>query len=187
VDEVRSTADLVALIMAGAQPEYLMFWGCHPAQGGGIGKSCLSQWWPARFAVDGISYRSAEHYMMAQKARLFGDADTAEQIRQAPHPGTAKRLGRQVRAFDQQLWAERRFAIVAAGNLAKFGQNSDLHEFLLATTGKVLVEAAPNDRIWGIGLAADDERAASPAHWHGLNLLGCALMEVRYRLARSDP
>jgi len=44
---------------------------------------------------------------------------------------------------------------------------------------RVLVEASPLDRVWGIGLAADDPRAADPAGWRGLNLLGFALMEAR--------
>src|SRR5216683_6994473 len=99
------------------------------------------------------------------------------------HPGAAKRLGRQVREFDEQTWAARRFQVVVTGNLAKFSQDPALGGFLLATVGKVLVEAAPNDRIWGIGLAAADERAMSPEQWPGLNLLGFALMEVRCQLA----
>jgi len=46
-----------------------------------------------------------------------------------------------------------------------------------------LVEAASNDRIWGIGLAATDERAGLPERWPGLNLPDYALMEVRHQLA----
>ena len=68
------------------------------------------------------------------------------------------------------------------GNLAKFGQHKELRDFLLGTGNKVLVEASPQDAIWGIGLAADDDRAASPEHWPGLNLLGFALMEVRHQI-----
>jgi predicted NAD-dependent protein-ADP-ribosyltransferase YbiA (DUF1768 family) len=45
-----------------------------------------------------------------------------------------------------------------------------------------LVEASPRDRIWGIGLSAADERAASPGTWQGLNLLGFALMAARDHL-----
>ena len=75
-----------------------------------------------------------------------------------------------------------RFDLVVTGNMAKFGQHRDLREFLVGTGDRVLVEASPQDRIWGIGLAADDERAASPRQWLGLNLLGFALMEVRHRL-----
>jgi ribA/ribD-fused uncharacterized protein len=65
-------------------------------------------------------------------------------------------------------------------------QHPDLREFLLGTGDRVLVEASPQDRIWGIGLAADDERASVPEQWLGLNLLGFALMEVRHRLRAQD-
>jgi ribA/ribD-fused uncharacterized protein len=123
--------------------------------------------------------------MMTAKALLFGNAEMAACIRQAPHPGAAKALGRQVRGFREELWTEHRFELVVAGNLAKFGQNPDLREFLLGTGDQVLVEASPRDRIWGIGLAADDERATAPEQWLGLNLLGFALMEVRHQLQGS--
>lgn len=180
--DVRNVDELLALIRDGGRPRYLLFWGHQPPAAGGVGKGCLSQWWPAPFTIGGLVYPSAEHFMMAGKALLFGDPETAEQIRQARHPGAAKALGRQVAGFDEQRWAQRRFEIVVTGNVAKFGQHPDLRQFLLATGDRVLVEASPQDRIWGIRLAAADERAASPATWQGLNLLGFALMEVRHRL-----
>jgi hypothetical protein len=71
-----------------------------------------------------------------------------------------------------------------AGNTAKFGQHPQLREYLLGTRGRVLVEASPLDRVWGIGLAADDPRAVHPSQWRGLNLLGFALMDAR---AALDP
>lgn len=180
--DVRSVVQLCELCDAGEQPKYMLFWGHRPPAGGGVGKNCLSQWWPAPFTVDGVIYPAAEHFMMAGKALLSGDSEVAERIVLASDPRTAKALGRQVRGFDEQLWAEQRFGIVVAGNLAKFGQHPQLGQFLLATGDRVLVEASPRDRVWGIGLAADDERAASPRTWQGLNLLGFALMEVRHRL-----
>lgn len=75
-----------------------------------------------------------------------------------------------------------RFHLVVTANVAKFGQHPDLRQYLLATGTRVLVEASPLDMVWGIGLAASDERATSPELWPGLNLLGFALMEVRHRL-----
>ncbi len=149
---------------------------------GQIGKGCFSQWWPASLTVDGETYASSEHFMMAAKALLFGDAEMAGRIRAAPHPRAAKELGRSVRGFDEQHWAERRFDLVVTGNLAKFGQHPELSEYLLTTGNRVLVEASPYDRIWGIGLTADHEDAMSPERWRGLNLLGFALMEVRQQL-----
>jgi ribA/ribD-fused uncharacterized protein len=80
----------------------------------------------------------------------------------APHPGAAKALGREVRGFDEQLWAEHRFGVVVAGNMAKFDQHRQLRDFLAGTGSRVLVEASPRDSVWGIGVAADDERAGSP-------------------------
>jgi len=179
---VRSVDQLRGFIADGGEPEYLLFWGHRPPPAGGVGRGCLSQWWPSEFTVDGVRYGSAEHFMMTGKARLFGDGDTAERILAAPNPGAAKALGRQVRGFDEPLWARRRFDLVVEGNMAKFGQHPDLLAFLLATGRRVLVEASPRDRIWGIGLAAEDERSTSPELWPGLNLLGFALMEARHRL-----
>jgi hypothetical protein len=91
-------------------------------------------------------------------------------------------LGRHIKHFDDQIWQQHRFALVVAGNLAKFSQHPNLQDFLLATGEQVLVEAAPNDRIWGIGLAESDPKAWQPSTWQGLNLLGFALMQVRERL-----
>lgn len=68
---------------------------------------------------------------------------------------------------------------MVSGNKAKFSQNKELKEILLNTENKVLVEASPQDRIWGIGLEQNNFDAVNPAKWRGLNLLGFALMEVR--------
>lgn len=87
-----------------------------------------------------------------------------------------------MRGFDQAVWERERSGIVVEGSVHKFGQDDRLRGYLLGTGDRVLVEASPMDRIWGIGLAADDERAQDPARWRGLNLLGFALMEARERL-----
>jgi hypothetical protein len=147
--DARTAAQLASLVRDGAQPKYLLFWGHQPPPGGGTGKGCLSQWWPQTFTVDGVAYPSAEHFMMAAKARLFGDEETARQILAAAHPGQAKALGRQVRGFDEEEWAGKRFDLVVTGNLAKFGQHLHLREFLVGTGKRVLVEASPLDRVWG--------------------------------------
>ncbi|MFF1797687.1 NADAR family protein [Kitasatospora sp. NPDC058263] len=182
--DTRNRAELVAAVASGAEPKWLMFWGHQPQQDGSVGQGALSQWWPSPFTVDGVTYASAEHWMMAGKARLFGDEAIVPRILAARTPAEAKKLGRQVRGFDEPTWAAGRFELVVTGNVAKFGQDDALRDYLLGTRQRVLVEASPVDRLWGIGLAADDERAARPADWRGENLLGFALMEARTRLAR---
>jgi ribA/ribD-fused uncharacterized protein len=177
-----SVEELTRLVEDGHPVKYLFFWGHRPRREGSIGPGCLSQWWPAPFEVDGVRFATAEHYMMWRKAMLFGDTEVAAQILAAGHPHRAKALGRQVRDFDQPTWEQHRFDIVVAGSVAKFGQHDDLRAFLLATGERVLVEASPTDRVWGIGLATGDERAADPKTWRGLNLLGFALMQARTTL-----
>lgn len=182
MDTIRDCASLQRAVQQGKRFKYLFFWGHQSREGHPLGKECLSQWWPAAFTLDDIRYPTAEHYMMAEKARLFGDEETRARILQAPHPGAAKRLGRQVQSFDEATWAAVRFDVVVRGNESKFSQDDRLKSFLLGTRRRILVEASPLDRVWGIGLAAEDRRAANPELWSGLNLLGFALMEVRARL-----
>lgn len=182
-ETIRDVNALLLAIQQGWTPKYLFFWGHQPRRDGALDKACLSQWFAAGFTLEGVFYPTAEHFMMAEKARLFGDEATWEQILSAPHPHAAKKLGRQVHPFDENRWQAARFDIVVAGNTAKFSQNNALQSFLQGTRQRVLVEASPVDRIWGIGLAADDPRAALPEQWRGLNLLGFALMDVRDRVA----
>lgn len=163
----------------GERLKYVFFWGHQPSKNGDITAACFSQWYGATFVVDGERYPTAEHFMMAEKAALFGDQDARARILKAPNPGAAKALGREVLGFDEALWVENRFDIVVRANRHKFEQNPDLQQFLLGTGSRILVEASPVDRIWGIGLAQDDEKASNPNLWRGLNLLGFALMQVR--------
>jgi ribA/ribD-fused uncharacterized protein len=170
----------------GEQFRYLFFWGHQPAKDGKITSSCLSQWFAASFEIANVYYPTAEHWMMASKARLFGDDETLQQILAATDPKTAKALGRQVKDFDEAIWKENCCRLVTEGNLAKFSQNEALCAFLVGTEDHVLVEASPYDRIWGIGLKATDEKAKHPATWEGQNMLGFSLMDVRATVSNSS-
>jgi ribA/ribD-fused uncharacterized protein len=186
MEEITGAVDsrdaLIRAVRAGARVRYLHFWGHRPRPDGRIGPSCLSQWWPSKFTVDGVEYATAEHWMMAAKARLFEDAAAERAVLAAGHPAGAKKAGRLVRGFDETIWARERFRIVVEGSVHKFGAHPALQGFLLGTGDRVLVEASPVDRVWGIGLAADDEAAMDPERWRGPNLLGFALMAARERL-----
>ncbi|HSH03235.1 MAG TPA: NADAR family protein [Anaerolineae bacterium] len=182
---ITNMAELLAAHERGERFEYIFFWGHQPRPDGEIGKSCLSQWWPAEFEMDGVRYGTAEHYMMAAKARLFNDPVRLEQILAAEHPEQVKKLGRQVEGFDREVWERHRVEIVATANYAKFGQNEALRAYLLGSGERILVEASPYDKIWGIGLGEGAEGIEDPTRWGGLNLLGFVLMGVRGRLAEG--
>ena len=144
--------------------------------------SPFSQWYRCRFQVDGRVFGCAEQYMMHGKAILFGDAEIAAEILEAVAPRQHKALGRKVRNFSDAIWKANRETIVTDGSRAKFTQNLELRQALLDTAGTELVEVSPFDRIWGIGLAATDQRAEHPAQWRGQNLLGKILTRVRDEL-----
>ncbi|MCA9173540.1 MAG: NADAR family protein [Planctomycetales bacterium] len=151
----------------------------------------FSQWEPCYFEIEDVEYNCAEQFMMAEKARLFGDEHTLEMIMETDVPGTQKALGRQVAGFSKAAWEDdddtengRPYCwnIVWRGNMAKFSQNSYLLDLLLATDGTTLVEASPEDHIWGIGLAEGHPGCYSRDTWQGLNWLGEVLTNVREHL-----
>lgn len=184
---IDSVEALIRAVRAGARIKYLHFWGHRPRPDGQVSASCLSQWWPSPFVVDGVEYATAEHWMMAGKARLFADPEAERRILAAGHPAEAKKAGRLVRGFDEAVWQRERLGIVTEGSVHKFTADPALRDFLLATGDRVLVEASPVDRVWGIGLAATDVGADDPARWQGSNLLGFALMAARERLTTDGP
>ena len=173
---------LTAHIAAGNDVDFLFFWGHTPRAHGVVDASCLSQWFLRAFVLDGIEYASAEHFMMAEKARLFDDERTLERILVAATPKEAKQLGREVQNYDDSRWVAARVDAVVRGNVAKFIAHADLLAFLLGTGDRLLVEAAPRDTVWGIGLGAANIKARDPSQWRGENLLGFALVEVRETL-----
>ncbi|MEK8029549.1 NADAR family protein [Ideonella sp. DXS29W] len=178
----KHVGDLLERIQGGSEFDYLLFWGHRARADGQVSASCFSQWFPAPFIVEGDRYLTAEHFMMAGKARLFDDAAALARVLAAVDPGAAKAVGRQVRGFDEATWQAHRFDIVVRANRAKFAQHPAMAEYLLRTGDQVLVEASPFDTIWGIGLSASHDRARDPSQWRGLNLLGFALMQVRAEL-----
>lgn len=169
---------------SGQIDSYIFFWGHNPkTKNGRIHKTCFSQWWDGVFEVEGVLYKSAEHWMMAKKAEVFEDQEMYQKIIEAPSPSEAKRLGRKVRNFDSKVWDKACYDIVKEGNIHKFGKSKKLKQFLLETGNAVLVEASPFDTIWGVGLTQDAPNIENPATWLGRNLLGFALMEVRDALS----
>lgn len=157
--------------------DFLFFWG-HTVKDE-VTKSSFSQWFPCEFEEDNIVYKTAEHYMMANKAKLFNDEEIVEKILKSETPNEAKSLGRKVKNFDAQVWDGHKYEIVKQANILKFSQNREFKDFLLSTNNKIIVEASPYDTIWGIGMLESDKNINNPLLWNGENLLGFALMEVR--------
>lgn len=156
---------------------YIFFWRS---------SSCFSQWHKSKYELNGFAYTTAEQGMMHGKALLFGDEEVGAQILATNDARRIKQLGRKVRGFNEKEWKRNRETIVYQNNLAKFTQNEGMKDVLMSTKGSLLVEAAPNDRIWGIGLREEVAKKTSPAQWKGLNLLGKILTRVREDIAAME-
>lgn len=139
----------------------------------------LSQWAKSNFKVDNVEYCCAEQYMMHKKALLFGDCKTAENIMNTTNPKEHQDLGRIVKNFDQAVWDNHKEKIVYEGNYAKFKQNKDFLKLLYETGDKLLVEASPIDKVWGIGLIESDAMKTPKHKWKGQNLLGNILTKLK--------
>lgn len=177
---------LIAAMDRGESFTFRPFYGHTPRGDGRLSDACFSQWYRSDFHVAGVRYATAEQYMMAEKARLFGDQEVLAKILALADPSPVKVLGREVRGYDDARWEARRFDAVTEGSLAKFSATPELKAYLLSTGNDVLVEAAPDDQIWGIGCGREDARVHQPREWRGRNLLGFALMRARAQL-RSEP
>ena len=105
----------------GKTVDFLFFWGHTPKTAGVVDASCFSQWYACAFEHEGVTYRTAEHFMMAAKARLFGDRASLVRVLDAKTPAEAKAIGREVTPYDDAAWGRGRFNAVVRGNVAKFG------------------------------------------------------------------
>ncbi|KXJ89494.1 hypothetical protein Micbo1qcDRAFT_206429 [Microdochium bolleyi] len=159
------------------------------------------QWYPATFTVTKedmsrlvgheidpddpwtpIYFNCAEQFMMYCKAGRFHDKTAQKLILATKDPKEQKRLARNVVGFESQSWDEIKSQVVVAGSIAKFGQNPKLQSLLLDTGDRLLVEAASEDRVWGIGFSAKDAMLPLNRQIWGENRLGEALMEARRHL-----
>src|SRR5690242_18213405 len=91
---------------------FVFFWG-----------GPYSQWAKYQMEIDGVTYNTCEQYMMAEKARLFGDTEAEAAIMAVSNPREQKALGRKVKGFDGERWMAAAEEIVYRANLAKFSQN----------------------------------------------------------------
>ena len=151
-----------------ADPNYHFFWG-----------GPCSQWAESPFEEFGETFNTAEQFMMAAKAKVFGDDETYAKIMATDGPSEQKKLGRQVKNFDADKWNAVARDYVTLGNYNKFTQNPEFKKFLIVNIDKFFVEASPYDKIWGIGLGENAAGIDNPANWKGLNWLGQCINHAR--------
>lgn len=135
-----------------------------------------------------IKYICSEQYFMAQKCLLFDKENTKlyKQIMETKIPYIIKRLGRQVRNFEQKKWDTEKYNIMKNAIRYKFNQNKIIRKKLLLTCDKNLYEASKFDKTWGIGIDCETAKNLDEASYPGQNLLGKVLMEIREEIKNSN-
>lgn len=143
----------------------------------------FSNWFPSNFYDnEGIFFANNEQYMMYHKAKLFNDQDSMSKIMATNKPYEIKKLGRQVKNFDLDIWSKNAKSIVTQGCIYKFSQNPDLKEKLIDTGSQYIAEASPYNKIWGIGLSIEKALLTPKYQWNGTNWLGECLMDARNKI-----
>lgn len=146
----------------------------------------FSNWHRSPFMWKGQEFNTSEQAMMWAKAKQFNDDATAQKIMETLNPAEQKALGRQVKNYDDTVWASVRYDLAVDFLLAKFTSTQGLKDKLLETKDTILVEASPTDVIWGIGMAGNNPDVFDESKWRGQNLLGKALTEVRKRIKEQQ-
>lgn len=172
----QTAAEMDRLRIGNTETDAIFFYRVGDAYG------AFSNWAPTLFTVDGVSFSTAEQYIMYRKCLTFGDTVTAEKLLSSDSPKEQKALGREAAGYIDSVWAGIRQTVAIRGLYAKFSQDAELKRLLLGTGDAVLVECTSNDRIWACGLDKDDDDRLSADRWKGQNILGFALMEVRNML-----
>ena len=152
--------------------KYVFFWG-----------GPFSNFAPVEEGIefDGFRFPTSEHVFMHIKAKTFNNDEIAEKIKNALDPKTAKKLGRKVRGFNEQVWEKHRDNAMKTAVQLKFDASSEFRNELLKEKyrNKTFVEASPYDCVWGIGMSMDDPDVNNESKWRGLNLLGNILTKLR--------
>lgn len=144
-------------------------------------EGCLSLYFPIQFTdQNGSKYSSIYQYIMSQKALLFKDQEIYNKIMKSTDASEMKKLGRQIKNFNQDKWNESVDEIVYQGNLYKFDQNKELKEVLLNfPPDSIFVYASHENEMYGIQINSDDPKANDPLKWGGYNKLGFQITKVR--------
>lgn len=174
--QMIKTADIIKNVKQIEKENLVAFWKVSGEYG------YLSNWYYSEFKIEDVVYDSAEKYIMAQKAIVFQDMEMLEKILASTSQRDIKAYGRKVKNYDDIVWAKKRYDIGLDALKAKFSQNEELKNKLLGTGDKIIVEASPLDRIWGIGLSEQNKDILTPKKWRGRNLLGDMLMQAREEL-----
>ena len=123
------------------------------------------------FSIDGIYYKTVEHYYQAMK---FDNDEIKKKIINAATPKEASNIGRDRNNIRIKDFKDYKIDVMHNGILEKFRQNRDIAYKLIETRNKDIVEATIDEYFWGIGKDKTGE-----------NNIGKIIVEVRERIKKE--
>ena len=142
----------------------------------------LSNFHPAPFVYNNIKYHCTEQLIQHQKAKLFGNKDTAENILNTPDALGCKRLSKEISNYNHDTWKREAKTRCEEGIKAKFFQNSNLRDYLISTGDKKIAECCGN-KFWGMGIPLYEEDCLNQSKWSQQGLLGEILVNIRTNIS----
>lgn len=177
--DITNYQALLEKLAEGQRFNYLLF-GQAQSDSRVVNSDCLSPWFPSPFKAEGALFKSLEHFMVAEKARLFKDLPSALKAIMSKTPQKAHKVSKTITGVDNALWATHCEALLVKANYYKFREHQVLTDYLTSTEERILVFADREDILFGAGLPLEaEEMLADPFQWPGENKLGFALMAVR--------
>jgi ribA/ribD-fused uncharacterized protein len=149
-------------------------------------ESIFSNMYYSPFTINGITYINVEQWFMSSKSKLFGDDITHKMIMCSKNPYEIKKLGRQVKNFNESLWKKKCKSIMKKGIVAKFTSNKHLLSILKSTGNNLIAECSIYDKYWGNGLNIKNSCIIDPKLWPGKNNLGKILTSTRDQIFKKE-
>ena len=140
----------------------------------------------ATIVINGVEYITNEHFIQAEKARLFKDNNLLMAILKTWNPFDVKKLAKKCENFDQSLWNERATEVAMIACQAKFTTHSTLKGTLIGTYPYTLAEASL-ELPWGCGVALKDPKLSDTKNWKGQGIMGEVLTRIRNELIQNLP
>ncbi|MFE4713310.1 NADAR family protein [Paenibacillus sp. NPDC056722] len=134
---------------------------------------CFSNFAKYPIELEGKTWPTSEHYFQAKK---FAGTEHEEQVRLAPTPMEAARMGRERSRPLRTDWEQVKVEIMLEALTAKIGQHPEVRNILVSTGDCILIEHTKNDAYWG-----------DNGDGTGQNMLGQLLMQIRNGLEEYQP
>ena len=149
----------------------------------------LSNFFPAKFTLDGHTFISSEQYIQASKADFFGDRDVYNQIMGCKHSVDCKDFSRKIKGVDNAKWDMVAADLCRPGIHQKFLQNPILLDILVKHTGTMRIVECSKDRLWGTGIPLTQDDCLDCDRWISPGIMGKILEDIRtefYNQLNSD-